>query len=303
MAQTFAPTLRLLRPFMEKARFGAARPGNLFTLCLKASLARAYDYAVFAHAPMAKHGAFFLVPTLRSICEDMIVFGLLRTLPREDRESLISNIMHHELLTKIDAQATFFRVERPYQAVLSPGATTATSIVRIEQDIRDVWRKHGWNLSRGTMPQTRQIAEKQGEHVLAALYDFLFRFTSGTVHFNPQVLLRSGWGDPRRGFTFKAANFDRYYLEVARTYSIFLLCLYFERFRAFFRLAPREASAVTALRADLRALERWPEIVTHEEMNLQPPKFQIVALLARVLDAKRNRPLLQKRRAVTRPTT
>jgi hypothetical protein len=79
------------------------------------------------------------------------------------------------------------------------------------------------------MPQIRQIAEKQGRHHLAILYDYLYRLTSAGVHFGVQSLLRSGWGNPKQ-FVFSTKNFDAYFANYCSLYGAFLFCLYFEFF-------------------------------------------------------------------------
>ena len=51
------------------------------------------------------------------------------------------------------------------------------SLIDFSFGIKDKYNrfgKHGWNLTRGTIPQIRQIAERQGQPVLASLYDYLY---------------------------------------------------------------------------------------------------------------------------------
>src|SRR5207244_2158230 len=109
-------------------------------------------------------------------------------------------------------------------------ATLAT----LEEQIQAIWNRHGWpGLKTGTMPQVRQIADKQSKPILATLYDFLYRLTSAGVHFNVQSLLRSGWGPTKEVFTFSSHNFDRYFAAYASIYGAFLFCVYFEFFDQF----------------------------------------------------------------------
>lgn len=285
--------LNELRPFARKVREGRVRLGHPYSLCVKAAFAKAYDFAVYANKPAVKERAFFSVATLRGICEDIIVLGCLSRMPRSERERLTEELMMHDVFTRITVQTLFFKRERPYQTIVVSSAGTAAKIQSLEASIQAAWRSTGWNLKHGVLPQVRQLAERQGEPFLAALYDFLYRVTSGMVHFSPHVLLRSGWGKGK-AVTFSVRNFDQYYAAFARTYSLYLLCVYFERFRRFLRPSKQDSAAVRLLREGLRKERRWPEIVTFEEMNLPPPRLQILAELARTASAMmgRRRPLV-----------
>ena len=44
-------------------------------------------------------------------------------------------------------------------------------------------------------------------HQLAVLYDYLYRLTSDSVHFNVSSLFRSGWGPSVSQFVFSSKNF------------------------------------------------------------------------------------------------
>jgi hypothetical protein len=149
------------------------------------------------------------------------------------------------------------------------------------------------------MPPVRQIAEKHHVDLLTTLYDYLYRLTSGMVHFNPQVLLRSGWGGPPV-FHFSPKNFNRYYQAFARTYSVLLFCLYFELFGRFLRAGANVRNLVVEMRKDLLLEPRWPEMVTYEEMNLKPPKgHEILRMAVRFMDAEARKQKLLSLRAPT----
>jgi hypothetical protein len=180
--------------------------------------------------------------------------------------------MEHEMLSKIHQQTQFFSRTRPQQTILS--MTDLTEIGGIEGNIRSIWNRNGWSkLAHGTMPQIRQIAEKQGLPVLAMLYDYLYRLTSGTVHFNAQTLLRMGWGDLRKKrFRYSTKNFYGYYLMFARVYGAFLFCVYFEFFSKYFRPDKHVSEIINNIRKEVIMSPRWPEMVTFEEMNIRPPK-------------------------------
>jgi hypothetical protein len=77
-------------------------------------------------------------------------------------------------------------------------------------------------------------------------------------------------------------------VQFCRIYSVYLFCLYFELFGWFLRPSKEVRAAVARLRDLIHAEPRWPEIVTHEEMNIPPPKLNIFAELARASDIRRS---------------
>ena len=126
--------------------------------------------------------------------------------------------------------------------------------------------------------QTREIAQKSEPVLLEVVYDFIYRLTSGAVHFNPQVLLRLGWGPykPSGGIlsdvTYSTKKLSHYYLGLSQVYGTYLLCLYFELFDEYLMLGEEENDAVVDIREHLFHILRWPEMVTFEEMNKHFPE-------------------------------
>jgi hypothetical protein len=199
--------IRQIGPFIRHAAKGKMRPDHVFSNCVRASISKSYEFCLDAHRKTTEKSAFFLVASLRSICEDLIVLSYISTLPKEERDQLTTLMMHRELAVQLDAQSKFFRTARPDQAVLGAGNSKASDF---ESQIREIWKKNGWpGLSSAWMPQIRQIADKNHYDLLVTLYDFLYRLTSGMVHFNPAVLIRSGWGDPPESH-FSPRNFHKY---------------------------------------------------------------------------------------------
>lgn len=203
------------------------------------------------------------------------------------RDELAWLLTIHELYDRFAVQAAFFDAVRPDQPVLRP---KHSSLDEVEDKIRDIWKSNGWpGLKKGYMPRVRQIAEKHHFDLLTTVYDYLYRLTSGMVHFNPHVLLRSGWGNDPVNVTFSPRNFDTYYLAFAQTYSLLLLCLYFELFSDLLEVSgDRETLVVQQIRDRLLEHPRWPEMVTYEEMNKEPPRGQeIMRMFVRFHSAER----------------
>jgi hypothetical protein len=132
----------------------------------------------------------------------------------------------------------------------------------------------------------QQIAAKLGLTPLTILYDYLYRLTSGGVHFNVQSLLRSGWGESSKNFQFSTKNFHPYFSAYCTTYGAFMFCLYFEFFGSILRPDSQALVAVAEIKKNLLFTPRWPEMVTFEEMNLKAPdEGRIVQIIMSALQA------------------
>ena len=119
------------------------------------------------------------------------------------------------------------------------------------------------------------MAERSDPGVLEVVYDFLFRLTSSSVHFDPPILLRSGWGT-LPAVTFSMHNVQPYYDALCTIYGGYMFCLYCEAFEDDISPSVEEQSAVAELRKSLLRYSRWPEMVTYEEMNITVPEVPVV---------------------------
>ena len=242
---------------------------SMFLNCLISSFVKAFEFADLASKQKPKT-AFFIVPALRSIAEDIIYFRFLSPFPDEIRERVVTDMQLFELSKRSQKQNAFFETFRSLQPVLPPANFNEEEI---KGRLRLFWRENGWpNLQSKGMPPVREIAEKSDQGLLEVVYDFLYRLTSSMVHFDPQILLRAGWGKiPEGPIIFSCAHMGPYYLAASRIYGSFLLCLYFEFFGQFLTPGKEEERAVAEIRRYLLLVCRWPEMVTFEEMNLPVP--------------------------------
>jgi len=273
--------LREIQPFIQTTAQASIRlKGREFVNCLRASLSKSFEFCLEAHKNRTNHIAFFLVSSLRSICEDLILLSYLAKVSNADRNELVSLLIQHELVADVGAQSKFFDLTRADQSVIQPRAINKT---KIEDSIRQIWKRNGWaGLTSSWKPTIRQIAEKNHIDVLTTLYDYICRLTSGAVHFNPRVLMRTGWGKPAQ---FSPKNFSKYYAAYARTYGLFLFCCYFELFGRFLRPNKRVSALITELQFNLVSESRWPEMVTFEELNLRRPEGDVPHYTYRFVDA------------------
>jgi Family of unknown function (DUF5677) len=278
--------LKEIQPFIRLSARGVARKDRAFLHCLRASLAKSFEFCLEAHKTRGSRPAFFLVPSLRSICEDLIVLSFMTKMSKADRNRLVFLLMQEEVETLIGAQSRFFELARPDQPVIHPGMIDKT---KTGDAIREIWKRNGWpRLTSSGKPTTRQIVEKNHVDMLTTLYHYLYRLTSGAVHFNPRDLIRTGWG--KSTVRFSPKNFNAYYVAYAQTYGLLLFCCYFELFGRFLRPDKRIARLVAELRWNLVGELRWPEMVTHEEMGLSLRKGDNTPRLAyRFVDAHRRK--------------
>lgn len=282
---------RALRDYVAEVSRGRMQKGKLFSLCVRASFSKCYEFNLQAWDKSKTEGAFFSLPTLRGICEELIVLNYVKFLPNSERDLLFSKLMAHDVHSRLATQKGFFSTARPFQPVLNPQLSPA-AFTALENEIQTIWRRHGWpRMNRGVLPPIRQIAEKQGGDILLTLYDYLYRLTSGTVHFSIGSLFRTGWGQ-QPNCTFSVRHFTGYYGAFARIYGAFMFCAYFELLARFLRPDKSIRRRVVAIRDSILSLVRWPEMITFEEMNIPVPDPGIMINALGVVVSRRAKRLL-----------
>ena len=268
-----------LKPFVERTSVVRSPTKNVFSSCLKASFVSTFEFVDIASREETG-SAFFLTPALRRLTEDIIYFRFLSRRPSKIREKFIRDMIALEIMRNLERQDSSFSRIRPFQPVIKKQEIDI-DIDNIKDNIRSFWKNNGWpNLNNHISPKIEQIAKKSDPGLfdsdpvlLDVVYNFIYRLTSGTVHFNPQILLRSGWGDrSMKEVKVSPGNMDLYYTSLNQIYGSLLLCLYFEFFGRFLRPRQEEKMMIKELREHLQGRFRWPEMVTFEEMNIDVPK-------------------------------
>jgi hypothetical protein len=100
---------RALRPYMARVAVGRLGRHQLFSLCVRASLSKCFEFNISARSHVTFDDAFFAISSLRGICEDLIVLRYIKQLPAADREALIVALSEHEMLTRINLQDRFLQ--------------------------------------------------------------------------------------------------------------------------------------------------------------------------------------------------
>lgn len=145
-----------LKFFMESARQCGMNEKGLFVACLRASLAKAYDFAVFAENDAKEATAFFSMGALRSICEDIIVLKLVSTFNEADQKSVImSAIQGPAFGAALQRQVEFFKLFRPGQPIKGRERCHR----RILRPMTAIWQRFGRETAgrKEMTPKRRQL--------------------------------------------------------------------------------------------------------------------------------------------------
>lgn len=274
--------LSKLNELIERNSKAAWDPIHPYPRCVKFAFCRSFSFAKIA-SQQEPATAIFIVPSLRAITEDLILFRfLLQTCTPDEQNMIIKNMMLIDVWEKTKYQTKFFNKFRPFQPVLSYPVDLEQQVIDAKEELANHWRKHGWSNFRANanLPPIREMAERSDSGILEVVYDFIYRLASGEVHSTPRSLLRLSWGEyssssEEMKSIFSTENLSLYYLEVAQVYSTYLFCLWFELFDNQFDASTDEIAAVSSLREYLLSITRWPEMVTFEEMNVAPPKLKV----------------------------
>ena len=272
--QALKSKLDSLRPLVKRAATAEFSLQSKFAWCFAASFVKAFEFA--EQTSQQDHGnAYFLMPSLRSIAEEIIFLKYISTFSDEEREFVLGHLFELDVIGDVKHQTAFFGTFRPFQPVLF-GENKEEK--RLRNELWDFWRRKGWRRFKKTtspiVPPTREIAEKLEEGMMEIVYDFIYRLSSMSVHFHTRGLLRMGWGDKEATATFSPKNMGHYHQELIHVYGTYLFCLYFELFQELIKPDEQEKEAVVELRDHLQRIFRWPEMVTFEEMNLPVPNPQ-----------------------------
>lgn len=238
---------------------------------LKGSFVKAFEFTEYCYSARAKKSSgttFFILSTLRGICEDLITLKFVRLLRANQRNDVIQIVMLKEFEKTVEEQSDFFKIARPFQPVLRPNQNQSSSEKRNIR-LTEIGKRSGlWN-TQGKLPPIEQMANRVK---LRQLYSYIYRGTSALVHFSPRITLRHGWGgeDGSSG-QFSTEHFSDYYLDFCQTYSAFLFILISKTFRRQLGLTEQFLNEIQSIEDALDDKLRWPELITFEEMNIESP--------------------------------
>lgn len=210
---------------------------------------------------------FWIAPTLRSICEDLIVLGFLDKNFKGKSDEIIKLQLSLGMHKSLQAQEALFSEYRPHQPRIRPKGTVK-SISEAENKLKTIFSSYVKGKHQ-TQPSVRQMAKDQG---MLLLYDFLYHATSRLVHYSPNTLLRMAWFEPEVNLSkCDPAALDKYYQQFVKFYSAHLLSTFTARFSSVIDQDENLTCAIAKNLEDVNSNPRWPELVTFEEFNAENP--------------------------------
>jgi hypothetical protein len=249
----------------QKAKCRPTKEG-LFKAVLKASFVRIHEYAEFVYSNASDSGpeSFFASAPLRQCCEDLIALKYLAILKRKDRDAVIQALMIISTGKALKKQSAFFKRNHPYQPVLT-STFPPDQTEKAKEVLNEVGTQTGLWHTRNKLPPIEQMAVKVG---LSELYEYLYAATSEIVHFNVRIALRSGWGSGTNEFSFSPSNFAKFYAQFGRIYAAYVWFRFCRVFRSTLQLSREFMNVVDSVELAIESVNRWPELVTFEEMNV-----------------------------------
>jgi hypothetical protein len=215
---------------------------------------------------------YFLMPFLRGLSEDYIALKFItQRIESIDQDDFIKYFMTNDLVKSINAQENFFDKVRVHQQIVIP--KTVPSVYEnhniSKEKIKELSIKYKWPNNK--IPNLFELAKSVG---LEEFYKYFYHSTSRIVHFNPQLLLRLGWGiEPGVSFAestykFSTENLEKYYAFFCKFYGWYIFSkLYEDLKKDFLEFNENIESAIAKIEAEFENL-RWPELVTFEELNI-----------------------------------
>lgn len=235
---------------------------NLFDEITKATIIKSFEFNLYV-TEKKDDQVFFMIPTLRGICEEYIAEKFVSNHFAADKSSIIYLWTEYHRLKSSIAQWKYFELSKPSQ-FLYYEETFPDKLKEIEKQIKEVFQKKFPKLKCTPFPSVYFMAEQSGS---LELYNYLYHATSTFVHFHPGNLLRMGWGD-LPNFQFSTSNFGKYYNYFTVFYSAVLFCNLCEWQIENGYLKGFDTTSMVAIRKILFDVSRHPEIVTFDEMNI-----------------------------------
>lgn len=246
---------------------------NLAKLLTRCAIAKCLDFNIEANnTGDDKICPFFLIGNTRAICEDLIYSIFFRKIGNTQSENIALGILQTQHLKSILAQTKFFPANNRLQLAIGGTRLPAQQeqdIADAEIHLKDLWKQQGFD----TFPSIKRLASKVG---LETTYGYVYHMSSNFVHFNPNQLLRLGWGAEDGPFIFSVRHFEKYYLDVSRFLGAIVFFGYCCAFSNMFERSFPE-KYIKCVTSRLESSARWPEIITFEEMNQEFPNILVRA--------------------------
>ena len=253
---------------------------HMLDALIQAATSKCVEFNIEANKVRNAETSFFLMSNLRGICEDLIWLTYLARMEKRRAIELIGHLIRRKYLEGLGAQRRFFEANNPTQPVLGNALTTdkEKQAVQKARNDRRVFCESLNSTSRDG-PTVAAIAKDVG---LISTYEVIYFSASNFVHFNPNALLRTGWGPDDGPFTFSIRNINKYY----QSFSSFYGAVLFIGFQASFGTDHFKTALDTEIDRLIELIghvQRWPEVITFEEMNQKPPLYLLTHAVGKVM--------------------
>jgi hypothetical protein len=240
-----------------------------FAHVVQCAYIKAYDFLMYCCSNKDPESAFFRLPLLRSVCEDLITISYIKNLPEVEIKSFLTELASDDLYQSIIIQEKFFTKYNPAQMIVSsnliPQAEKAKLLTKPKNKAGA--EKAGF----AVLPSVAKMAKQTG---LEDLYEYLYHATSQLVHFNPNTLLKMGWGDIDPDGTIHAKisykNYYLYYNAFLVFYASYLFIEQTKTFDSIIALSDNIKKLTNQLESGFKKID-WPEIITFDHLNIKGP--------------------------------
>lgn len=238
---------------------------------------KAYDFVLYICKLDDFKDAFFQMPMLRGICEDLITITYLLKQNEGQQNYLIVSKRFEELKKSTEAQTTFLNKYNKGQML--PPILNQEEVEWVIQQYKNA----GHLLEKTKFPNVFERAEDVG---LEDLYKFIYHATSKSVHFDIFTLLSMGWGNIDTNNETIEPNFSyqhdhRHYYTFTLFYSSYLFLQQTNNFNHFLELPQRISEVLVEITNGYEKID-WPQLVTFNQMNIKPPS-DLIRLTYRVM--------------------
>jgi Family of unknown function (DUF5677) len=267
---------------METLRLFPMKKNELeFPHLVQCAYVKSYDFVMHCCSNKDLESAFFRLPVLRSVCEDLIAISYLKTKPNNEVKHFLHQLVSDELYETILIQEAFFKKYNPNQIVVPSALIPIEDKNRIINKPKNKIKaeKEGFAI----LPSVSQMAKDTG---LMDLYQYMYHATSKLVHFSPDTLLKMGWGDMDKETGIIDArvsykNYSLYYNAFLTFYASYLFIKQTEAFESIIAVPIKIKKTADNLMREYNDID-WPEMTTFDHLNIKGPS-SLTRLMNRVL--------------------
>ena len=243
---------------------------------------KCYDFMIYICNLDKAENAFFQLPFLRGMCEDLISVSYLLTLSENEIKSIVLSKQIREFRSSLESQEKFFKKNNPIQPIVPK------QVVPDLSKCIEFYKNRGLKITERYLPSVQKMSKKVG---LEDLYNFLYFATSKTVHFDIVTLLSMGWGemDKEKGTISPVFSYQNNYHHYYKFVFFYTSKIFIEQTTKFRSIVDKNGNTISKLESLIQGykLIDWPTIITFEQMNLPRPQHSANILLRAMINIRK----------------